>query len=143
MTIRNAYEEMARLESFRQPFDEKCCHQYLGLIRQYMAGMRSLVEFGVTFPFWDVASVREVTIPPDLFKRAEVWCRERELSPTLRKICIWHLKQVALDLNAEPVATVYQPLIDLLEIGGDFYVLHGDICIRDVATIVGALSHVS
>lgn len=143
MTLSNAYEEMTRLESFRQPFDERYCQQYLGLIRQFIAGMRSLTFPGVTFPFWDVASEKEVTIPPDLLERLDAWCKRRQLSPTLRKICIWHLKQVVLELNAEPVATVYQPLMDLLEIGGDFYVHHGDICIRDAATIVGALSYVS
>jgi hypothetical protein len=127
---------ITRLEAISAAFDYSRKEQYVGLAKQFIRGMR---EFESGTPFFNVCGGLGVVLPQAASDRLEAILRARpHYAPTTQRICHWYLLELhAMDLNLKPAgSSVYEPLIQMLELGGDFYEHHGDLCLRDAAMVI-------
>ena len=126
---------LARLEAISAEFDYDKSLQYVFLVKEYL---KEVSEFDCDTPIFDVCEALDVELPQDAGDRLEVFFnRKSSYSPTVKNICQWHLLEIhAMDLGLIANSpSIYESLIQMLELGGDFYEHHGALCIRDAAML--------
>jgi hypothetical protein len=131
-------DRIARLEAINAPFDYDKARLYVSLFRAFLADAATYVEtrgLEKIDPLFDVAQGLDGALPEPVAQRLQVFLgKRREYGVTTQKVCLWYLRESLLPERGN--ASHYEPLIQLLENGGDFYEHHGNICIRDAATMM-------
>ncbi|WP_437201048.1 hypothetical protein [Planctomicrobium sp. SH664] len=141
MPTLTCHEGLARLEKISADFDDSQSEKYAALVRRFINGMEIYLTsrgLPLTTPFNSIPASHGVDLPEDISGRLNAFLDgKKEYPPTVKKVCRWYLLELlAIELNlAQGDSSVYEPLIELLELGGDFYQHHGWICIRDAATV--------
>ncbi|SFI38780.1 hypothetical protein [Planctomicrobium piriforme] len=141
MAMELTLKGLRRLGGINAEFDYKLANAYASRIRQFVKQMEShLTRHGAPLytPFTDVTSQLEIDFSNDIQKQLDAFIAQKPTySPSTKNACKWYLKELwAMDSGMLPQQnSIYEPLIQVLELGGDFYEHHGAICIRDVATL--------
>lgn len=128
---------MARLESISAVFDYSCDKEYVACAASYIRNS-NWKAVNAESPFFDVTLRTPTSLPSDISARLDAFLAQKpDYPPTTRKACLWFLRhQHAIDGGSIPLGpSPYEPLITLLELGGDFYEHNGAVCIRDAAMI--------
>ena len=126
---------ISRLESVSAEFDYDKAQQYVLLAKEYLRGVRELAR---DTPMFDVSSELEINLPEEAEERLAAFLDAKtDYAPTTKKICRWYLLELhSMDLGIKPAGrSIYEPLVQMLELGGDFYEHHGALCIRDAAML--------
>jgi len=135
MNTRNLTDGIARLEEITSEFDYDKTQQYVRFAKDFLRGIRELAR---DTPIFDVSCELELNLPEDAKERLDAFLAAKpDYAPTTKKICRWYLLELhAMDLGIKPAGrSIYEPLVQLLELGGDFYEHHGELCIRDAAML--------
>ena len=135
VTIDRVEKGMSRLESIVSTFDYDRVPQYIQLAKEFVRAMRELSN---GTPFCNVCSGLTVDLPQGVQQRLEAFNRRNpDYAPSIQHVCHWYLLELrAMDLGLmQERRSVYEPILQMLEIGGDCYEHHGAICIRDAAMI--------
>lgn len=128
---------LERLEAISSCFDYKRIDQYMRMVKDFRISMKKK-DGHETYPLRDVCERLTIDLPIDVKERlTELFRSKPDYSPTVRSVCEWYLREIdSMERGLAPVATSsYEPLIQMLESGGDFYEHHGGLCIRDAATV--------
>ncbi len=135
MSEHNLFGGISRLESISAEFDYDKARQYVLLTREFLRGVKELAR---NTPLFDVSSELKIDLPEEAKERLEAFLAAKtDYTPTTQMICRWYLLELhAMDLGMKPAGrSVYEPLVQMLELGGDFYEHHGALCIRDAAML--------
>lgn len=143
MNRTTAESGMLRLESLSSDFDYSRAREYAAFVKDYLRRVEAYLssqELSLSNPIVDTTANVDSDMPEVLTERFDAWAsQQRWLSPMAREACRYYVKYLCLNdqLTDEEraVADIYEPLIELLSEGGDFYVEHGSICLRDAASI--------
>jgi len=126
---------IARLEAISADFDYDMAPQYVIWVKKYLQEVQGLTS---DTPIFNVGRGCEVDLPVEVKERLEAFLSKKiDYAPTTRNICSWYLIELyAMDLGLKLQSTsIYEPLIQTLEAGGDFYEHNGALCIRDAAML--------
>lgn len=126
---------ISRLEAISAEFDYDKAQQYVLLAKKFFRGVR---EFVRDTPMFEVTRELRIDLPEEVRERLDtVLAAKPDYAPTTQKVCLWYLLELhSMDLGMKPASrSVYEPLLQMLELGGDFYEHHGALCIRDVAML--------
>lgn len=126
---------VSRLESISREFNYDRVPQYVQLAKTFIRAMRELSN---ETPFRNVCSGLIVELPQTVQERLEAFIRRNpDLAPSMQHLCHWYLLELhAMDLGIlSEHQSAYEPILQMLEMGGDCYEHHGAICIRDAALI--------
>ncbi|WP_298864345.1 hypothetical protein [uncultured Gimesia sp.] len=126
---------VARLEAISAEFDYDKAQQYVLLAKEFLRVVR---EFSSGKAISDVCGELGVDLPQQDSERLAAFLGSKpNYAPTTQKICRWYLLELhAMDLKMKPEGqSIYESLIQMLELGGDFYEHHGALCIRDAAML--------
>lgn len=142
MSEYNLASGISRLESVSAEFDYDKAQQYVVLAKEYLRGVRELACDNLMS---NVSSKLEIHLPEEAEQRLDSFLAvKNDYAPTTKMICRWYLLELhSMDLGIKPAGrSVYEPLVRMLELGGDFYEHHGALCIRDAAMLpyVNAMS---
>ena len=135
MTAFRLSDGMDRLEAIVSTFDDTKTMRYAQLVREFLRGVRDRECYDA---FFEVTRGLGIELPYEARERlAGFIAGKRDYGWTTRNVCQWFLlEQHAMDLGMIPDGrSIYEPLIQLLELGGDFYECHGDLYIRDLGVI--------
>lgn len=141
MAFECAMSGVNALKAIVVPFDYEKARFYMQCVREFL---RESEEFCLTHgrplttPFFDVTENDRVEIPPQIDSELENWLAAKgQYPPITKRVCRWYIKAlVKADIGASlKRTTLYDALITLLQEGGDFYVHHGAVCIRDAGMI--------
>ncbi len=135
MASHNLADGIARLEAISAAFDYDKAQQYVVLAKSFLMGAQQMSQ---DTPLFDVCDGLDLALPQDIDGRLDAFFDKKpEYAPTVRKVCVWYLRDIhAKDLRlTHEVPSIYEPLIQMLEMGGDFYEHHGALCIRDAAML--------
>jgi hypothetical protein len=131
------HDALERLEAISSSFDYNRIEQYMRMVKDFRISMKKENDHE-TYPLRDVCERLALDLPIDVKERLmELFRSKPDYSPTVRSVCEWYLREIAaMERGFVPVAaSSYEPLIQMLESGGDFYEHHGGLCIRDAATV--------
>ena len=135
MAKHNLADGMKRLEAISAEFDYDKAQQYVMLAKSFLQGVQQMSQ---DTPLFDVSGANDLALPQDIDERLDAFLdKNTEYAPTVRKVCALYLRELrAMDLSLKhEVPSIYEPLIRMLELGGDFYEHHGALCIRDAAML--------
>ena len=135
MTASRLSDGVARLEAIVSPYDEGKTIQYVHLVENFLGGVSDRECHDA---FFEVTRGLGIVLPYEAMERLATFLAGKpDYGWTTRSVCQWFLlEQHAMDLGMIPDGrSIYEPLIQLLELGGDFYELHGDLYIRDAGVI--------
>ena len=137
-TLQQATE---RLEKVRSDFNYNDARTYANLVREFYSNMKThLMSQGapIETPLIDVSVDRELELPEEAEERlAQLLSGCKDYGITICKVCHWYLREAyAYELGLiERNDSLYEPLIQILEMGGHFYEHHGALVLSDAATI--------
>ncbi|MDB5343989.1 MAG: hypothetical protein JWP89_2366 [Schlesneria sp.] len=138
MAIEDARREMTALESITSDFDERKAGEYASLVRVYVERAKEFLNRSGVPQYGSLVDVLNGGInalPDELAVRLDKWMnRQPEYSPFIRKTVKYYLLSV---LNDNVDSDVYSPLIDVIRLGGDFYIENGTFFIRDAVRVPG------
>ena len=132
--MRKAIEDLVSIEA---PFDEAKYAGYYGLLKRYLdqaSDYKRSIGQPTGTPFVDVTrDLFQGDIPEPERSEFEDWLdeqtRRRRWSPTVGKVCRWYLKcklaYGTLGPDQQAILGLYDPLIEILKLGGDFHDHHG------------------
>lgn len=126
---------IARLETISAEFDYGKARDYVLLAKEFC---RAIKEIAGNARMDDLSKEFEIDMPANIKMRLEAFLATKPAyAPTTKDVCRWYLLELhAMDLGLKSSGlSLYEPLIQLLELGGDFYEHHGALCIRDVAML--------
>jgi len=135
MRVHALTDGVSRFESISAEFDYDKAEQYVVLAKEFLRAVREQVR---DTPMFDASGDLEIEMPEEFERRLKAFLAAKpNYPPTTRKVCQWYLLELhAMDLGMKPVGrSVYEPLVQMLELGGDFYEHHGALCIRDAAMV--------
>jgi hypothetical protein len=143
MSLSDAERAMQSIEGLGARFDEAKALNYVALVKEFLSRARRYCEsqgLPLATPFIDPTEGLRSTLPEPLERRLRDWAEgTSDLSPAVKQACRNHIRYLAYREDLPPAkregADIYSPLIDLLSEGGDFYLHHGAICVRDLAMI--------
>lgn len=141
MTYEDVESVLQRLESADDPFDyEKSVH-YVQLVKDFVGLSRAYCEqhgLAFTTPFHALPEIPGELPEATRARIADIARRRRWDARCAKVLCEYLLivGQEELQAALRSLRDVYAPLIELFFEGGDFYPHHGDICIRDAATVI-------
>lgn len=124
-----------RLERISREFDYDSVRGYVLLIKEFIRGVRDVARGKAIF---DVSADFGIALPQEYNDRLDAVFRSKQgYVQATADVCQWYLLELhAMDLKKKAGGqSIYEPLIQMLELGGDFYEHHGDLCIRDAATL--------
>ena len=130
-----------RIELFLPNFNYDDARVYAAFIRQFYTKMKSyLEEVGRPLDTPLVDSVKDATVllPGHLEQRLDAAVSAcADYGATVRNVCYWYLREaLANELGIiDRAESVYEPLLNILEMGGHFYEHHGALVLSDAATI--------
>jgi hypothetical protein len=141
MNHHDADQALRALESLSDEFDYDKTPQYVTRVKDFLASARRYRDANglpTDSPFLRISSLGE--LPSDLVDRLTSIANTRKWSPACANACQRFLTylcfQDEIPEASRAITNIYEPLYQLLLEGGDFYEHHGDICIRDAATVL-------
>ena len=143
MSLTDAERAMQSIESLRVAFNEGKALIYISLVKDFLSRAERYCEsrgLPLATPFVDPTERLQAALPEPLERRLRDWAAgASDLSPDVKQACRNYLRYLAYREDIPPAqmegADIYSPLIQLLREGGDFYLHHGAICVRDLAMI--------
>ncbi|HAH47088.1 hypothetical protein [Gimesia sp.] len=126
---------ISRLEAISAEFNYDLARQYAICVKEYLRVIRRITH---DTPIFNVSGNFEIELATDVKERLEAFLsNKKDYAPTTKHICYWYLLELhSMDLGLKPnEVSVYEPLIQILEAGGDFYEHNGAICLRDAVMI--------
>lgn len=132
MSHLNATEGMSRLEAISVEFDDEYekVSTYIEFAKEYKRGVKGIA---VGSNLFDICADLQVDLPADIEERLTNFIRMKYdvYPPATQNVCRWYIRELyAKDLGLRPEGqSIYEPMIQMIELGGDFYGHHEDLCI--------------
>ena len=131
MGLTAARNAMTRLENSANAFDYDNAARYASYVRQFTQRRSAATSSSSILP--NLSHVNE--LPVDLNVRVEAWMQSHpDYSPFMRRFAVNYLLAF---LDDKCDATVYEPLVDLVRAGGDFFVENDIFFLRDAIAVPG------
>ena len=132
---KNLTNGIRRLDAMSAKYDHEKFEDYARLVIKYL---RAAKQRGLKHPFMNVCADYDIYLPEDAYESLETFLIKRGcLSRPPRRVCRWYLLELyAMDLGLIPEEpSFYEPLIQAIELGGDFHLHHGDLCFQEAGSI--------